>query len=165
MNIIASFILVLANFLMFSLDAQEVAVRDKFQTALEQVPVPDMSVSILDAGEQDQLVWLTEIYQFVENSLSIQTSGLTEQDLQKLEAHLSQVLDPVYIRILIDDFYKLDADFVESAVDKDGLDVKGNITADIGFLDVTTKGKYEVTLTVTDYASNKAEVTIVVKVE
>lgn len=97
--------------------------------------------------------------------MSIQTSGLTEQDLQKLEAHLSQVLDPVYIRILIDDFYKLDADFVESAVDKDGLDVKGNITADIGFLDVTTKGKYEVTLTVTDYASNKAEVTIVVKVE
>jgi len=57
------------------------------------------------------------------------------------------------------------ADFVESAVDKDGLDVKSNISADIGFLDVTTKGDYEVTLAVTDFAGNTADVTITVKVE
>jgi len=57
------------------------------------------------------------------------------------------------------------ADFVESAVDRDGLDIKSNITADIGFLDVTTKGEYEVVLTAADFAGNTADVTIIVTVE
>lgn len=56
-------------------------------------------------------------------------------------------------------------DFIESAVDKDGLDVKSNISADIGFLDVTTAGEYEVILTVTDFAGNSTELTLTVKVE
>ncbi|MBD3919690.1 hypothetical protein H8B09_13075 [Paenibacillus sp. PR3] len=56
-------------------------------------------------------------------------------------------------------------DFVDQAVDKDGFDLKGNVTADIGSLDVTTAGEYDVKLTVTDYAGNKADLTIKVKVE
>lgn len=56
-------------------------------------------------------------------------------------------------------------DFIETAVDKDGFDLKGNITADIGFLDVTTPGEYEVLLTLTDFAGNTAELSITVTVE
>ncbi|RIX53869.1 hypothetical protein D3P08_06315 [Paenibacillus nanensis] len=56
-------------------------------------------------------------------------------------------------------------DFVEQAVDKDGFDLKSNITADIGSLDVTTPGTYDVTLTVTDFAGNAANLTIAVTVE
>jgi hypothetical protein len=55
-------------------------------------------------------------------------------------------------------------DFVDSAADKDGFDLKGNITADIGSLDVTTAGENDVTLTVTDYAGNKTDLTIKVTV-
>ena len=56
-------------------------------------------------------------------------------------------------------------DFVDQAVDKDGFDLKGNITADVGTLDVTTAGKYDVTLTVTDFAGNKTNLKISVSVE
>lgn len=56
-------------------------------------------------------------------------------------------------------------DFVEQAIDKDSFDLKGNVTADIGSLDITTAGVYDVKLTVTDYAGNKADLTIKVKVE
>ncbi|WP_309122517.1 immunoglobulin-like domain-containing protein [Paenibacillus sp.] len=56
-------------------------------------------------------------------------------------------------------------DFVEQAVDKDGFDLKSKITADIGSLDVTTPGTYDVTLTVTDFAGNQASLTIPVAVE
>ncbi|MBW5445781.1 hypothetical protein GE107_06865 [Cohnella sp. CFH 77786] len=56
-------------------------------------------------------------------------------------------------------------DFVDQAADKDGFDLKSKITADIGELDVTTPGKYEVTLTVTDFAGNKADLKITVTVE
>ncbi|MDF2542516.1 MAG: hypothetical protein K0S47_2234 [Herbinix sp.] len=55
-------------------------------------------------------------------------------------------------------------DFVESATDKDGLDLKGNITADLSELDTTTAGEYNVEITVTDYAGNTAKETIVVTV-
>lgn len=55
-------------------------------------------------------------------------------------------------------------DFVDQAVDKDGFDLKANITADIGNLDVTTPGEYDVTLTVTDYAGNKTDLAIKVTV-
>lgn len=55
-------------------------------------------------------------------------------------------------------------DFVDKAVSTNGFDLKGRIKADISSLDVTTAGKYPVTLTVTDYAGNKASLTIKVKV-
>lgn len=57
------------------------------------------------------------------------------------------------------------ADFVESAADKDGLDLKEYVTADISKLDVTTAGTYEVVLSVTDYVGNKGELKINVTVE
>jgi hypothetical protein len=56
-------------------------------------------------------------------------------------------------------------DFVETAVDKDGFDLKSKIVADIGNLDVTTAGTYDVTLTVTDFAGNQASLVIPVTVE
>ena len=55
--------------------------------------------------------------------------------------------------------------FVESAVDADGLDITGNITADLSTLDVTTPGEYTVKLTATDYAGNTSEAEVTVKVE
>lgn len=55
-------------------------------------------------------------------------------------------------------------DFVDSASDKDGLDIKGTVAADLSELDTTTEGEYNVALTVTDYAGNTATETIVVKV-
>ncbi|MGN7453369.1 hypothetical protein ACTHPH_01000 [Paenibacillus pasadenensis] len=57
------------------------------------------------------------------------------------------------------------ADFVDQAVDKDGFDLKGQIAADIGSLDVTTPGTYDVKLSVKDFAGNAAELTIPVTVE
>jgi hypothetical protein len=57
------------------------------------------------------------------------------------------------------------ADFLESAVDADGLDVSGNITADLSDLDTTTPGEYDVSLTVEDYAGNETTVTIKVEVK
>jgi len=55
-------------------------------------------------------------------------------------------------------------DFVESAVDADGVDVSDNITADLSELDTTTPGTYNVVLTVTDYAGNEGTVTVAVTV-
>lgn len=54
--------------------------------------------------------------------------------------------------------------FIESAVDADGFDVKRNITADISELDTTTPGAYDVTLTVTDFVGNTAETVVTVTV-
>ena len=56
-------------------------------------------------------------------------------------------------------------DFVESAVDVDGLDVSDNITADLSQLDTTTPGAYEVVLTVADFAGNESSITVEVTVE
>ncbi|MDE5589362.1 MAG: hypothetical protein K2J60_09560 [Acetatifactor sp.] len=54
--------------------------------------------------------------------------------------------------------------FVESAVDADGLDVKDSITADLSELDTTTAGTYNVEVTVTDYAGNTSSATLEVTV-
>ncbi len=54
--------------------------------------------------------------------------------------------------------------FLASATDADGLDVKSKVTADLSTLDTTTPGTYSVTLTVTDYAGNTAEITVDVTV-
>lgn len=55
--------------------------------------------------------------------------------------------------------------YLASAVDTDGINVKSSVTADLSTLDTTTPGDYDVTLTVTDYAGNTAEITINVTVE
>jgi len=56
-------------------------------------------------------------------------------------------------------------DFIEAATDNNGFDLKANLTADIGELDVTTPGEYEVVISVTDFAGNTANLTLVVSVE
>ena len=56
-------------------------------------------------------------------------------------------------------------DFVETAVDKDGLDLKANVVADLSELDTTTAGTYNVVISVTDYAGNEASQTVEVVVE
>ncbi len=54
--------------------------------------------------------------------------------------------------------------YVESAQDADGLDIKGNVKADLSELDTSTPGEYPVTLTVEDYAGNTTSVEITVSV-
>ncbi|MGL4738158.1 MAG: hypothetical protein ACRCW2_11975, partial [Cellulosilyticaceae bacterium] len=55
--------------------------------------------------------------------------------------------------------------FVEVATDKDGIDIKSNITADLSELDTTAAGTYTVPLTVTDFAGNVTTVEASVVVE
>lgn len=55
--------------------------------------------------------------------------------------------------------------YLGSAVDADGINVKDSVKADLSILDTTTPGTYSVTLTVTDYAGNTADVTVDVTVE
>lgn len=55
--------------------------------------------------------------------------------------------------------------YVETAQDADGIDISTNISADTGWLDVTESGEYPVDLVATDYAGNKVEATIIVKVK
>ncbi|MCM1027971.1 MAG: DUF5011 domain-containing protein, partial [Roseburia sp.] len=54
--------------------------------------------------------------------------------------------------------------YIESAVDADGLDVKDSVTADLSELDTTTAGTYNVAVSVTDYAGNTSSVTLEIKV-
>lgn len=79
------------------------------------------------------------------------------------------VITPVegYRKIAVDEDASTIAwkgDFITSAVDADGLDVSGNITADISNLDTSTPGDYDVVITVTDYAGNSSNVTLTVTV-
>lgn len=55
-------------------------------------------------------------------------------------------------------------DFIDSAVDADGLDVSSKLTADLSELDTTTAGTYTVVLTATDYAGNTGSASITVEV-
>lgn len=55
-------------------------------------------------------------------------------------------------------------DYLESAQDADGLDIKSSVTADLSELDTTTPGTYNVKLTVTDFAGNTADITVEVTV-
>ena len=55
-------------------------------------------------------------------------------------------------------------DFVESATDASGLDLKAKVTVDLSELDTFTPGTYPVVLTVTDYAGNTTSVEINVSV-
>lgn len=56
-------------------------------------------------------------------------------------------------------------DFVEKAVDADGLDLAGFIESDMSQLDTSTAGSYTIQLTVIDYNGNKGVVDLVVEVE
>jgi hypothetical protein len=57
------------------------------------------------------------------------------------------------------------ANYIDTATDKDGLDIKESLSADLSELDVTTPGEYPVAITVADFAGNTAqiEITVVVK--
>ncbi|MGL4736037.1 MAG: hypothetical protein ACRCW2_01165 [Cellulosilyticaceae bacterium] len=55
-------------------------------------------------------------------------------------------------------------DFIEVAVDKDGLDLKKTVEADLSELDTATAGKYNVAITVTDYIGNKTTQALEVEV-
>ena len=54
--------------------------------------------------------------------------------------------------------------YVESAVDADGLDLKTALFADLTELDTSTPGEYPVVISVQDYAGNEASVEITVAV-
>ncbi|MCM1190482.1 MAG: hypothetical protein NC541_14455 [bacterium] len=54
--------------------------------------------------------------------------------------------------------------YIDTAVDADGLDVKDSVTADLSELDTTTAGTYNVAVTVTDYAGNTSSVTLEITV-
>ena len=56
-------------------------------------------------------------------------------------------------------------DFVESATDKDGLDISNSVFADLSELNTTVAGDYNVTIFVKDYAGNEASAGITVSVE
>ena len=56
-------------------------------------------------------------------------------------------------------------DFVESATDNDGLDIKDSVFADLSELNTTVAGDYNVTIFVKDYAGNQASAQITVTVE
>ncbi len=55
--------------------------------------------------------------------------------------------------------------FIDKAVDKDNLDLKNRIKADISELDITTAGTYNVEISVSDFAGNEAKTIIEVTVE
>jgi hypothetical protein len=55
-------------------------------------------------------------------------------------------------------------DFVWYANDKDGIDIKASITADLSQLDTTTAGTYPVVITCRDYAGNELSMEIEVEV-
>ena len=54
---------------------------------------------------------------------------------------------------------------VEGAHDADGIDISSNITADVGWLDVTEPGTYPVDIVATDFAGNSVSATIQVTVK
>lgn len=56
-------------------------------------------------------------------------------------------------------------DFIETASDKDGFDIKFSAKADVSQLDTTTPGKYKVEITVTDFVGNEAKASFDVTVE
>ncbi|MGL4736293.1 MAG: ABC transporter substrate-binding protein [Cellulosilyticaceae bacterium] len=56
-------------------------------------------------------------------------------------------------------------DYVDTATDADGLDLKSLITADLSELDTANSGTYNVPLTTTDYAGNTTTVVLEVVVE
>lgn len=56
-------------------------------------------------------------------------------------------------------------DFIESAVDTDGISVIGTLKADVSEFDTSAAGDYDVAMTVTDYAGNETVTTVTITVE
>jgi hypothetical protein len=56
-------------------------------------------------------------------------------------------------------------DFVDSATDRDGLDLRDRVAADLSEINTTAAGEYPVVLTVTDYAGNTASAPVTVIVQ
>lgn len=56
-------------------------------------------------------------------------------------------------------------DHVQGAQDADGIDISSNISADVGWLDVTEPGTYPVDIVATDFAGNSVSATIQVSVK
>ncbi|MDO4563071.1 MAG: extracellular solute-binding protein [Clostridia bacterium] len=54
---------------------------------------------------------------------------------------------------------------VDSATDADGLDIKSEITADIGWVDVTVPGEYPVEIIANDFAGNETSQIIAVRIK
>jgi hypothetical protein len=55
--------------------------------------------------------------------------------------------------------------YINTAVDKDGLDVKERVTADTSKVNTSAPGLYDVLISVTDFAGNAASVTLQLTVE
>ena len=84
--------------------------KDDFKAELDKIAVLEMSTSILDASESDQLAWLADIYQFEVDTMRSRTSDLSEENIKTVEAHLSQVFGSEEVRLLMDGFYEYDQD-------------------------------------------------------
>jgi len=84
--------------------------KDVFKAELEKIAVPDMSQSILDLSESDQLAWMEGICKFELDTLRSKTSDLTEKNLEVVEIHLSQVFGSEVAQLLLGGFYKYDQD-------------------------------------------------------
>lgn len=83
-------------------------VNDEFQTELEKVTAPKMSLSILDADETAQLEWLSDISRFAIATMQSKTADLTGRDLKTVRRHLSQVFGLNMSERLAQGFYSYD---------------------------------------------------------
>jgi len=86
------------------------AEKDAFKADLEKIIAPNMSISILDSTESELQEWLAEIYNFEIATMRIKTSELSEDNLEAVEAHLSQVYVTEATKLLIDGFYEYDSE-------------------------------------------------------
>lgn len=84
--------------------------KDDFKEELKKITVPDMSISILDLHESDQLAWLADIYKFEIDTMRSKTSDLSEENIKTVAAHLSQVFGSEETQLLIDGYYEYDHD-------------------------------------------------------
>lgn len=82
--------------------------KDEFKTELKKIAVPNMSSSILELNETDQFVWMSEISKFEIDTLRSKTSDLTEENINSVKDHLSQVFGTGEANLLIDGFYEYD---------------------------------------------------------
>ncbi|GIQ69673.1 hypothetical protein XYCOK13_24970 [Xylanibacillus composti] len=74
--------------------------------ALNQIPVPAMSSSILHGSESEQLQWLADIYEFEINTLRSKASEITEDERELVAEHLSQVYGSEEVGLLLHEIYQ-----------------------------------------------------------
>ncbi len=56
-------------------------------------------------------------------------------------------------------------DYIGSATDENGIDIKSRVKADVSYLDVTVEGEYPVVLYVEDFAGNRTEIPVTLTVK